>query len=216
MFGEIKICLLNSGVFVFVFTSEEIRTKVLEQGPWSFENKPVILKPWKPGVVLTNEGIESIPIWIRMPGLNLHFWSAHMLSKIASAVGIPLFTDRMTETMEIMAYARVCVEISAEQTLPKTVPVVGPDGKCVEITIIYEWTPYRCAKCKLFGHKDVTCRSKMEEEINDKGNDPMKTSADEPRLSSKESNGEEDNRVENEGVNKEDTTIEIQVFFTRK
>lgn len=161
--GEIKICLLNSGVFVFVFSNEELRMKVLEQGPWSFENKLIILRPWKPDVMLTKEGTKSIQIWIRLSGLNLHFLLAHMLRRIFNAVGVSLFTDRMTTTMERMAYARICVEISADQVLRKIVPVIGPNGNSVEIAVIYEWLPCRCSKCKLFGHRDVTYKSKVEE-----------------------------------------------------
>lgn len=161
--GEIKICLLNSGVFVFVFSNEELRMKVLEQGPWSFENKLIILRPWKPDVKLTKEGTKSIQIWIRLSGLNLHFLLAHMLRRIFNAVGVSLFTDRMTTTMERMAYARICVEISADQVFRKIVLVIRPNGNSVEIAIIYEWLPCRCSKCKLFGHRDVTYKSKVEE-----------------------------------------------------
>lgn len=50
-FGEIKIYLLKTGVFVMEFQDLNARAEVMESGPWSFaSNKPVIIKPWRPDV----------------------------------------------------------------------------------------------------------------------------------------------------------------------
>lgn len=44
-----------------------------------------------------------------------------MLSKMASIIGGPLFTNRMTTESGRFAYARVCVEIKIRSVLPDEV-----------------------------------------------------------------------------------------------
>lgn len=39
-------------------------------------------------------------------------WNASILSKIASVIGKPLFTDSTTAERGRLAYARICVEVS--------------------------------------------------------------------------------------------------------
>ena len=46
------------------------------------------------------KGLKSVPIWIKLPNLKLHLWSVQVLSKIASVMGTPLFTDKITASRE--------------------------------------------------------------------------------------------------------------------
>ncbi|KAK1326100.1 hypothetical protein QJS10_CPA01g01857 [Acorus calamus] len=41
--------------------------------------------------------LTTIPIWIKFPDLSLHMWTVECLSKIASAIGIPLYRDAATK-----------------------------------------------------------------------------------------------------------------------
>lgn len=52
-----------------------------------------------------------------------------MLSKIASAIGTPLFTDRRTATKESLTFARVCVEVEVDNPLLKSIQLDGPEGR---------------------------------------------------------------------------------------
>jgi hypothetical protein len=44
--------------------------------------------------------MKAVPIWIKLPNLKLHLWSVQVLSKIASVMGTPLFTDKITASRE--------------------------------------------------------------------------------------------------------------------
>ena len=65
-----------------------------------FDNKPLIAKLWNPNVNLEREDMTEVPIWVRFMNLKLHLWSNAVLSKMASKIGKPLFTDHMTATRE--------------------------------------------------------------------------------------------------------------------
>ncbi|KAK2983948.1 hypothetical protein RJ640_002893 [Escallonia rubra] len=99
-FGSFQLILLKSGVYIVQFESENAHIQILELGPWTFDNKPLIVKQWTPEVSLEKEGMSKIPVWIRLPNLPLQFWSVKMISQIVSAIGKPLFTDRMKATKE--------------------------------------------------------------------------------------------------------------------
>ncbi|KAM7493804.1 hypothetical protein LguiB_028413 [Lonicera macranthoides] len=95
--------------------------KVVDAGPWYFDNKPIIVKPWSTNVSLERDGLSSVPIWIKLPGLKLHMWPTPMLSKLASVVGRPLYTDIVTSIRNRLDYARLCVKIGIEAELPKVI-----------------------------------------------------------------------------------------------
>ncbi|KAK2993143.1 hypothetical protein RJ640_015330 [Escallonia rubra] len=156
-FGSFKLSLLKSGVYILRFDDKTVQERIIEQGPWTFDNRPLIVKPWLPNVSLEKEGVSSIPLWIRLPYLPLHLWSTELLSRIASSVGKPLFTDKMTATKERLTYARLCVEVSIEDTMPEKVPIRGPEGDTIEQTIEYDWKPTICSHCQVFGHTVERC-----------------------------------------------------------
>lgn len=79
-----------------------------------FDSKPVIMKPWSPGLDVMKEKVTDVPIWIRLPGLDLKYWGRSALMKIAGILGKPIKTDRATAQKDILDYARVMVEVAVE------------------------------------------------------------------------------------------------------
>ncbi|KAI8536165.1 hypothetical protein RHMOL_Rhmol10G0235200 [Rhododendron molle] len=77
------------------------------------------------------------------------------LSYVASAVGRPLYADQMTEGCKRLNYAKVCVEVDVNSELPDSFEVALEDGTRYTIKVWYLWKPFKCDKCKVFGHK--TC-----------------------------------------------------------
>lgn len=153
VFGDVEVFVLESGVFVFNFSNNEAKQKVLDMGPWSFYDKPLFLKLWSPDCSYQRENITSIPIWIHLPQLELHLWSFALLSKIASVVRKPLFTDNMTAKRKRLAHAKLCVEVNPSSDFPTSVDIVGPDGSKYSQKIDYEWLPSTCKQCSTFSHK---------------------------------------------------------------
>ncbi|GAA0159532.1 hypothetical protein LIER_16285 [Lithospermum erythrorhizon] len=119
-FGFESAFKLNNGVFLFQFESDKKRDEMMEEGPWSLARRPLILEKKVSESVLEKKGVKFVPVWVRIPNLSLQFWNPEMLSKIGS----PLFADSTTSSLERLAYARVCVEVTAEKELPKSVPLL--------------------------------------------------------------------------------------------
>ncbi|KAF8413007.1 hypothetical protein HHK36_000979 [Tetracentron sinense] len=86
--GCIQTYSLASGVFIFNFENVEFKQRVLDQGPWYWEKKPLVLRPWDPDVSLEKSIIKKIPIWVKFPCLKLHLWNDSVLGRIASTIGL--------------------------------------------------------------------------------------------------------------------------------
>jgi len=79
------------------------------------------------------------------------------LSYIASSVGIPMYADTITERMQRISFARICVELKVMEDYPKTIEVRMEDGSFAEIGVEYQEKPSSCAKCGIFGHGIINC-----------------------------------------------------------
>ncbi|GAA0172352.1 hypothetical protein LIER_26196 [Lithospermum erythrorhizon] len=156
--GDIEVFKLDSGIFIFKFQNDDLRGQVINEGPWTFEHRPLVVQEWRPWMKMDRNCIERLPIWIRFPGLAFEHWDLELLSKIASTVGKPLFPDTSisntsTMVMDRFSYTRICVEITVESPLPKVVKMKDENGVEVMQEIIYEWVPFQCEKCHLLGQR---------------------------------------------------------------
>ncbi|KAJ6397264.1 hypothetical protein OIU84_020266 [Salix udensis] len=163
--GLEHVSTMANGFMIFRFQSENQMQEVLEQGPWIFGGKAIILQQWHPSYKFDKNKISKIPVWIRLHGLPFPLWSKMGLSHAASMVGRPLACDSQTYTCSRLEYARLCVEIDA--SLPKVttfevVSPLSPDPIVVEVQ--YEWLPPHCQACKLYGHSCKSQRPPMVKE----------------------------------------------------
>jgi hypothetical protein len=175
--GLLEVLANDNGFFFFQFSNAEKCSTILEAGPWLFSGKPLFLKRWQPGLILTKESHSKIPVWAKFYNIPHEFWTEDGLSYIASAVGRPLYADSLTESHKRISFARVCVEIDAgaelvdsfDLTLNGGFPGVSPST--IEIRVDYQWKPKICVLCKSFGHKTGTCKSDYKPMVWHKKND---------------------------------------------
>ncbi|KAL9690587.1 hypothetical protein QQ045_010991 [Rhodiola kirilowii] len=153
----VTVAQMKPGVFLFNFASQEGMLKVQEQGPWTMDNKPMVLQRWTPDETFDLESVDAIPIWVRFPGLAPHMRKEPLLSKIASAIGNPIRTDGFTSCGDKLMYARVLIEVYASMEFKKSVTIQGPRGVNFVQKVEYEWRPPRCAHCQRFGHTENQC-----------------------------------------------------------
>ncbi|KAL9667655.1 hypothetical protein QQ045_002018 [Rhodiola kirilowii] len=118
---------LQSGIFIFMCGKED-SNRILNLSPWSFDSRPLVLKPWSPDENYELQSVNVLPIWERFPGLNLHMRSEKILSMIASTVSKPLRTNGFPTTNEKLSYARVLIEVYASNELKREVCIKGPRG----------------------------------------------------------------------------------------
>ncbi|KAL0439700.1 UNVERIFIED_CONTAM: hypothetical protein Slati_2453000 [Sesamum latifolium] len=92
----------------------------------------------------------------------MEYWTEDGLSVVASGIGTPLYTDKITKTCSRLYFAQVCVMLDYQSKLPKHLIVLSPilrEGKemPMKVDIEYEWLPLRCKQCCSLGHNASAC-----------------------------------------------------------
>jgi hypothetical protein len=173
-FGLEDVTSLANGFTMFRFKTEDELQKVIENGPWMFGGKSIILQKWHSGFVFDKNKITKLPVWIRIYDLPFPLWTKGGLSEVASMVGQPLSYDELTLGCKRLDYARLCVEVDA--SLPFVHKFELEFSNTIrEVHVNYEWKPKRCEKCHVFGH---SCQPSADKQVNsdaspshqDKGN----------------------------------------------
>ncbi|KAK4716390.1 hypothetical protein R3W88_014728 [Solanum pinnatisectum] len=146
----------DDGYYVFKFHTIADKERVMQAGPYFYGNKPMILRNWQLDFEFNADMFSQIPIWVKFPRLPVGYWSVKALSKVASAIGVPLYTDGFTAKAEKISYARVLIEVDITKTLPDAIVVETPSGPWNQ-SIEYEWRPKFCNHCLKLGHMDAEC-----------------------------------------------------------
>lgn len=103
------------------------------------------MKNWELDFEFDSDMFSQIPIWVKLPSLSVGYWSAKALSKIAGAIGKPLYTDEYTAMAEKISYARILIEVNISKTLPDEIVIETSSGPWNQ-SIEHEWRP------KFFDH----------------------------------------------------------------
>ncbi|KAJ6345259.1 hypothetical protein OIU78_008016 [Salix suchowensis] len=161
--GLEKTTVMANGFMVFRFNTEAAVEEILARGPWLFGGKAILLQQWQPGFLFDKNKIKTIPVWARLQGLPFPLWNKKGLSLAASMVGKPIACDEATMQCSRLEFARVCIEIDAEEPIVHQFPVVSSlSEEPVTVHVSYEWKPARCATCKVFGH---SCKSTGKQQV---------------------------------------------------
>ncbi|GKA68672.1 hypothetical protein Tco_0768589 [Tanacetum coccineum] len=152
-YGIVDITKTNSGIFYFKFKSEEGMKNVLESGPWMVQNIPLVLNLWEPGIWLEKVEPSTIPIWVCVYNIPMELCNGGSIGKIMSGIGKPLLMDNMTKERCLkkagkLDFARVLVEVSADDELPNVLEIAYPPignspAKIGKLDVKYQWKPDR-------------------------------------------------------------------------
>lgn len=133
-----QVFLHNDGYFIFRFMSEADKETLLQNGPYTFNNRPMILKQWELEFQMSKEPLQVIPVWVTFPNLPIEYWAPRSLGRIASCLGKPICTDKLTAKGERVSYACILIEMNVSLALPEEIPIELPGGKCRLHPIEYE------------------------------------------------------------------------------
>ncbi|KAL2899445.1 hypothetical protein RDABS01_024527 [Bienertia sinuspersici] len=126
--GLDKVSMVGRGLFLIRFNNVEQCAKVLIGDPQFFYYKPLIMKKRDPDMDLHKENVKTIPIWIRLPNLELKYWGSNCLHKLGDSIGTTLKVDHITLNKERLNYARILIEVGLEEELPDHICFVNQKG----------------------------------------------------------------------------------------
>ncbi|OIT02999.1 hypothetical protein A4A49_04669 [Nicotiana attenuata] len=159
-----QVLIHDEGYFIFKFESDDDRDMVLQNGPYTFNNRPMMLKIWEPDFQMSKESTKNVPVWVNFPGLPIQYWTAENLGRIASSIGTPICTDKLAAQEARVSYARMLIEMDVSQTLPETMLIEVAEGKTREQTLSYDWHPSFCHDCLTIRHDTGKFNGQAEKE----------------------------------------------------
>ncbi|KAG5586279.1 hypothetical protein H5410_046713 [Solanum commersonii] len=127
--GINKVVMLKNGVVLVRFYTAVGINEVIQGGIYHFDSKAFIVKAWTPNMKFSRDELYTVPIWIKLPGLDFKYWSQKGLSKIGSLVRKPLMVDQSTEKKTGLNFA---VEVGMMQVLnQQATSLVPPNPESV-------------------------------------------------------------------------------------
>lgn len=118
----------DDGYFILRSNAQDNMDAILMKGPYSIRNIPLLFKEWKPDFNLKRDMLRTLPLWVKLPQLPLHLWGANNMSKIGSAIGVPLVTDECTTNKLRISYARILAEVDFTKELTNEIAINDYEG----------------------------------------------------------------------------------------
>ncbi|KAL9679417.1 hypothetical protein QQ045_017277 [Rhodiola kirilowii] len=115
----VKVSQLNEGIFLFKIVSEVKKMEVLSGGPWTFDNRPLILKPWSEEEEYKCGSVEALPVWIHLPRLKAHLADTIILSTLYSRLGLKEREQRERERKDKRDVCEDEIECDEETAMDK-------------------------------------------------------------------------------------------------
>ncbi|XP_074298137.1 uncharacterized protein LOC141628954 [Silene latifolia] len=128
-----RVSFMENGVFLVRLKTLVHRDNLLNSGPYLFENKPIILRPWSKDVDLIKEKADKVPVWVKLYGIPLKFWG-DCLPRIAGLVGKFVRKDIATQEKTRLSFARIMVELTIDHVLKEKVRFLDEGGNVVDVS----------------------------------------------------------------------------------
>lgn len=143
---------LENNYFLVRFKLTSDVDYVLTQGPWTVLGHYLVVQRWSPSFDCTMEEIDSAIVWIRLPGMALHYYHKRVLRILGQLIGTVVRIDYNTESATRGKFARIAVEVALNKPL---VSQFFLDGKIQKVE--YESLPHICFICGKYGHFRELC-----------------------------------------------------------
>ncbi|XP_031092172.1 uncharacterized protein LOC115996873 [Ipomoea triloba] len=143
--------------FLVRFYHEADITRVLSEGPWTFEQCLLIMQRVVPGDDPERMVLQHSEFWIQIHSLPAGFRSEAVVSAIGSFLGTLVCTDERNFDGAMRVFYRVRVAIDITKPLKKQMKLKRENGTWAFIDFRYERLPTFCFLCGVIGHGDRFC-----------------------------------------------------------
>ncbi|XP_019198216.1 PREDICTED: uncharacterized protein LOC109192074 [Ipomoea nil] len=149
---------IQSGLFMFIFCDETDMRKVLDEGPWSFENSTLVCKQVEPGTRSASVELKSVDMWVQLYDLPLGYTSEAVLEQAANFIGTFVKVDDRYPGAPWKTFHRVRVSIPVDKPLKRRMKLIKRDKASCWVNFRYERLHNFCVYCGLLGHAYRFCK----------------------------------------------------------
>ncbi|XP_073353636.1 uncharacterized protein [Aegilops tauschii subsp. strangulata] len=170
---------LGMNRFLFSFRDEAGKLKALNDRPWTFNKRLLVVEDFDPAKTLNEYEFKKIPIWVRLHGIPMGSMYRESGEAIGKEIGEVLDVDVDECGMAAGEFMRVKVRLDITKPLMRGISIFLEDDeeerqdkemtgeeknneqKGKEILFTYEHLPDFCYICGVIGHNDRGCPNKQ-------------------------------------------------------
>ncbi|CAN1249352.1 Uncharacterized protein At4g02000 [Linum perenne] len=150
--GRVAVWDIGFGHFVARFDEESDFNRAFLEGPWLVGDHYVISEVWRPNFEPGFSEVNTIRVWVRLPGLPLENFDVGILTLVGNKIGKTVRVDGTTLFGARGNYARICVEIDPHK------PLVSKYRLHRRVRRVeYEGLHGICFECGRYDHEKKSC-----------------------------------------------------------
>jgi 14-3-3 protein epsilon len=162
---KVSILQADDSRFLFQFNHRLDAAKVVDEGPWLFDNYNLVIERIAPGVVPATVDLNHIDIWLHVHQLPFGFIQPKVGQAIGKFLGELKEFDHRNSVHS--SYMRLKVRINVNNPLQQSWKIRANEGNYVQILFKYEKLGIFCYLCGLLGHTDKNCPKLFDMEHDD-------------------------------------------------
>jgi hypothetical protein len=141
-----KSLVLAKCWMAWTFRSTMDTQKILT-GNWSFGAQSLFLKKRFVDFDATSKRVDISPVWVRIPGLPLIFWSEEVFREIRNTIGFFYGADRSYISSGYMGMTRILVGIKLSEGISEDITITFI-GTSIKQSLYYEGIPFKCGRSR--------------------------------------------------------------------
>ncbi|XP_019173293.1 PREDICTED: uncharacterized protein LOC109168892 [Ipomoea nil] len=131
--------------------------RVLEDGPWSFENSTLVCKQVGEGEFPGGVVLDSVDLWAHVYDLLVCYTTDVILEQVGNFIGSFVRCDDRQLGGAWKTFYRIRVSILVAKPLKRQMKLIRRDKSWGWVNFKYEQLHTFCFLCGLFGHSDKFC-----------------------------------------------------------
>lgn len=153
-------------MFLFKFFHDRDMQRVLDDGPWTFNQQVLLIKKFNMDEQLKDVKLSVLSMWIQVYDVPIGFKSEFILKSIGNFVGCFLESDPRNFQGMCRNYLRIRVAIDIDRPLKRRMKIKKPGGEWLWIQFKYERLPSFCFYCGRIGHAEKFCEEMFDNSQN--------------------------------------------------
>ncbi|KAL4284997.1 hypothetical protein GQ457_16G017350 [Hibiscus cannabinus] len=156
--GNLECHDLEKNMLLFVFEFPHEKDRVMKQGPWSINNKLLILKEWPKEATLEEIDFSLAEFWVQIHNVPMALINGNNAEKIGKL--FPKFIKSNIDAEQSVRWdgqLRIFVAFRIKDPLKTGFILKRSSFNPIEVSFKYERLPEFCFSCGRLGHAEKEC-----------------------------------------------------------
>lgn len=120
---DFDIIDIGLGFYIVRFFSDSECQRILTNGPYKIYDHYLAVQPWEANFQPSKAKLPKTAVWVHLEAAPMECFQESMLYHFASLLGKPIKIDQTTLLATRGRFARVCVELDLNESLPVSITV---------------------------------------------------------------------------------------------